>query len=128
MEVRHAFGILAQPRTIGLVGGETLEGDQRKGDVVGALMRHEIADQVAAAFRDDGEPALRIFLELRALEGIELVADEDGDGHGGRSCFLIIASVARQSRNPSAGSLRSQWRRGESTPLPDRDASATIEA
>src|SRR3954462_4816902 len=81
MEIRHALGILPQPRTIGLVGREALEGDQREGDVVGALMRHEIADQVAAAFRDDGEPALGIFLELSAFERIELVSDEDGDGH-----------------------------------------------
>src|SRR5207244_2566790 len=38
---------------------------------------------VAAAFRDDAEPVLRILLEHRALERVELVADEDGDGHGG---------------------------------------------
>src|SRR5262249_48903704 len=82
IEIRHALGILPQPRAIGLVGGEALETDQREGDVVGALMRHEVADEVAAAFRDDAEPALRIFLELGALEGIELVADERGDGHG----------------------------------------------
>src|SRR3954469_7431544 len=81
MEIRHALGILPQPRAIGLVGREALEGDQRERDVVGTLMRHEIADQIAAASRDDGEPALGIFLELSALERIELVSDEYGDGH-----------------------------------------------
>src|SRR5206468_8067546 len=79
MEIRHAVGVLPQPCPVGLVSSKAFEGDQRKRDVVGALMRHEIADQVAAAFRDDAEPALRIILELRALERIELVADEDGD-------------------------------------------------
>src|SRR3954463_4174312 len=83
LEVRHALGILPQPGAIGFIGGKALEADQRKRDVVGALMRHEIADEVATAFRDDSEPALRVILELRALERIELIADEDGDGHGG---------------------------------------------
>ena len=82
IEIGHAFGVATQPRTIGLIGGETLEGDQRERDVVGALVRHPVADEIAAAFRDDAEPAFRIFLELRALERIELVADEHGDGHG----------------------------------------------
>src|SRR3954464_7859495 len=103
VEVRHAFRILTQPGAIGLIRSQTLEGDQRKRDIVGALVRHEIADQIAAAFRDDGEPAIRILLKLRALERIELVADEDGDGHDGLLWFhTVIASAAKQSRNPSA--------------------------
>src|SRR3982750_3655018 len=107
VEVRHAFRILTQPGAIGLIRSQTLEGDQRKRDIVGALVRHEIADQLAAAFRDDGEPALRILLELRALEGIELVADEDGDGHDGLLWFhTVIARAATQSSNPSAGAAR----------------------
>jgi hypothetical protein len=37
-------------------------------------------------------------LELRALERIELVADEDGDGHDGDSdAYSVIASAAKQS-------------------------------
>jgi hypothetical protein len=46
-------------------------------------VRHPVAEQVAAAFRNDGEPVLRVLLELGALEGIELIADENGDGHDG---------------------------------------------
>src|SRR5207248_11396235 len=63
-----------------------------------------VAEQVATAFRDDGEPVLRILLELSALERIELVADENGDGHGGGSCACssVIASEAKQSIAPQA--------------------------
>src|SRR6266436_10253271 len=62
-------------------------------------MRHEIADQVAAAFRDDGEPALGIFIELRALERIDLVADEDGDGHE-ESSDACCRHCERKRSNP----------------------------
>jgi hypothetical protein len=44
-------------------------------------MRHPVSDEIAAASGNDAEPAPRILLEHRALEGIELVADENGD-HG----------------------------------------------
>jgi hypothetical protein len=37
-------------------------------------------------------------LELRALERIKLIADEDGDGHGALQMFVtVIASAAKQS-------------------------------
>ena len=74
----------ADARPVGLVGGEALERDQREGDVVGALVRHPVADEVAAAARDDLDPALGVGLERAAPEGIELVADENRDGHGAR--------------------------------------------
>src|SRR3954447_14645984 len=146
VEVRHALRILTQPGAIGFIRSQTLEGDQRKRDIVGALVRHEIADQIAAAVRDDGEPALRILLELRALERIELVADEDGDGHDGLLWFqTVIASAAKRSRNPSAEAawivsspvqncfaILSRTPRNDEQPhatrLPDRNASAIIEA
>src|SRR5262249_54640423 len=53
-------------------------------------MRHPVADQVAAAFRDDMKPVFRVLLEHRALEGVELVADEDGDGHWEPFYFHIV--------------------------------------
>src|SRR3954453_21925945 len=56
IEVGHAFAVGAQPRTVAFIGRETLERDQRERYVVGALVRHPVAEQVAAAFRDDGEP------------------------------------------------------------------------
>src|SRR5262249_9932294 len=99
VEVGHAFGVTAQPRAIGLIGGKALERDQREGDVVGALMRHPVADEVAAAARDDREPAFGIFLELRALERIELVADEHGDRHWEPRCLLSSSLRAKRS-NP----------------------------
>src|SRR3954453_23545820 len=81
LEIRLALGIAAQSCAIALISGKAGERDQSEGDVVGALMRHEIADQVAAAGRDDGEPLPRIILELRALERIDLVTNENGHGH-----------------------------------------------
>src|SRR5579862_2037531 len=90
-EIFHPFLVAAQPRTVLLVGRQTFEGDQPESDIVGAFMRHPVAEQIAAAFRDDGEPALGVFLEHRALERIDLVADENGDGHGNLSngCNVI---------------------------------------
>ena len=61
---------------------KALERDQCECNVVGAFVRHEIADQVAAAAGYDLDPAFRILLELRALERIELIADEYRHGHG----------------------------------------------
>src|ERR1700733_11599759 len=83
IEIRHAFAVGAKPRPIGFIGRETFEGNQRRRDVVGALMRHPVADQIAAASGNDGQPAFGVFLEQRALERIELVADENGNGHEG---------------------------------------------
>jgi hypothetical protein len=45
-------------------------------------VRHPVAHEVAAAFRNDRQPALRIFLKGLPFEGIELVADEYGNWHG----------------------------------------------
>jgi hypothetical protein len=61
-------------------------------------MRHEIADQVAAAFLDDGEPALGVLLEQRALERIDLVADENGDGKSASDTSL--PSLRAKRSNP----------------------------
>src|SRR3954452_19896741 len=80
IEIRHAFVVGVQPCAIHLVGREVFERDQRERDIVGALMRHPVAEQMAAAFRDDSQPAPGIGLEHRALERIDLVADEYGDG------------------------------------------------
>src|SRR5215831_3309275 len=89
LEIGVAFGIGAQAGAVGLVGGKAVEGNQRHGDVVGALVRHPVAQEIAAAARDDFQPALGVGLELGPLEGVELVADEHGHGHGG----LLAVSV-----------------------------------
>src|SRR5262245_15218643 len=82
LEVGHALRVLAQARAVGLVRREAVERDEREGDVVGALVRHPVTDEIAAALRNDGHPVLGILLELVALEGFELVADEHRHGHG----------------------------------------------
>src|SRR5258705_3670149 len=56
IEIGHAFAVGAQPRPVAFIGSQAIERDQRKRDVVGALMRHPVTEQVATAFRDDGEP------------------------------------------------------------------------
>src|SRR5690606_37023572 len=73
-------------------GSEAVEGYQPEGDVVGALVRHPVAEQLAAAGRNDGQPVLRIGLERGALERVDTVADEHGDGHDGRSCAVSVGA------------------------------------
>lgn len=80
-KIREAFGIGLQPGTIGLIVRKTWKRDQAEGDVVGPLMRHPVAKQIAAAFGNDGEPSLCVLLEQVTLERVELIADENGDGH-----------------------------------------------
>src|SRR5882724_2684261 len=86
-KIRHALAVGAKPCPIAFVGCETFEGNQRERNVVGAFMRHPVADEIAAAFRNNGQPGFCVLLEHRALERIELVADENGDGHGNLRCF-----------------------------------------
>jgi hypothetical protein len=82
-EILGAAGVRSDALPVGLVGRETVEGDQSVRDSIGALVRHPIADEIAAAARNNGQPTARILFKLVALEGIELVTDEDGDRHGG---------------------------------------------
>src|SRR5690606_34303408 len=83
LEVGAALGIGAQAGAVALVGREVLEADQAPGDVVRALAGQEVADQVAAAARDDLAPAARVVGEGGDLEGVELVADEADGVHAG---------------------------------------------
>src|SRR6266404_257261 len=72
-------------------------------------MRHEVTDEVAAAFRDDGEPALGIFLEHPPLERIELVADEDRDCH-------VEPPDLRSLRGPAQSAARRKAPRSDPVP------------
>lgn len=81
IEIRDALVIRLEPGAIGFVIRQTGKRDQPECDVVGPLMRHPVSKQIATAFRNDGKPALRVGLKEMPLERIELVADEDGDGH-----------------------------------------------
>src|SRR5690348_9980380 len=79
LEVPTPLRILAQAPLVELVGGQAVECDQAPADVVGALPRQEVADQFAAAARDDAPPGRRILPELVALGRIDLVADDADD-------------------------------------------------
>src|ERR1700736_5834844 len=67
-EVLAGLGIQLQPRPVRLVGRKALERNQAPGDVVRALVRQEIADQLATAAGDDMAPVLGVFAERLALE------------------------------------------------------------
>jgi hypothetical protein len=99
-------------------------------------MRHEIACEIAAASGNDGEPALGIFLELRALERVDLVADENGDGHDETPTLVAIVANANAAVIPGwcvapGMTVPAQWRdrlrKLENTRLPFIDASLMIE-
>src|SRR5690348_17204989 len=51
-------------------------------------MRHPVAQQLAAALRDDAQPSARIVLEIIAFERIKLVTNKDGDRHCPTPHFL----------------------------------------
>lgn len=68
VEIGDTFAIGFEPRTIGLIVREALKRDQSERDVVGALVRHPVAEQIAAALGNDREPALRVGLEKMAPE------------------------------------------------------------
>jgi hypothetical protein len=79
LEVFLRVGIRAQGLAIAFVGGEAVELDQRKGEVVGSFLGQEVAQQRAATARDDRRPGLRVTLEVRDAVGIERIADSAGD-------------------------------------------------
>jgi hypothetical protein len=65
-------------------------------------VRHPIADEIAAAARNNLHPLLRIFLEMLFLERVELIANEDGDGHRGPPDTGCAHSVPILRRDASA--------------------------
>src|SRR5262245_52153076 len=72
-EVRAPVRIGLQSSSIGLVRRKGLEPDESPGDVVGPLVRQEIAEQRSAAAGNDAAPGFRVGPERLALEGIDLV-------------------------------------------------------
>src|SRR5215472_10894836 len=82
-EVLSRFFVCPQARPVCLIGGERIEGDQTPRDIVRPLMGKKISYQVTSAAGNDAAPILGVLLELVPLEGIDLVADEAGDRHGG---------------------------------------------
>src|SRR5439155_23942816 len=84
--IRASFRDGLQSRPGELVRREALARDQSPGDVVGALVRKEIADEVSATTRDDARPVLSILPESVALERVDLVPDETGHSHARSRC------------------------------------------
>src|ERR1700743_2423858 len=81
-EVCLRLWILSQPRLIALVRIQAVECDQAPAHIVRPLVWKEIANQMAAATRDDAAPVLRILSECIALIRIDLVTDDARDNHG----------------------------------------------
>src|SRR5262245_35581752 len=104
-EVGCAFTIGLEPRAVGFVGGEAVARNQPIADVVGALMRHPKAEKISAALGNNGEPPPGVVFEGVALKRVELVADEERDGHGsllGSSAHILprcVESMLRISPN-----------------------------
>jgi hypothetical protein len=76
-----------------------------------SLMGHPVADQIAAAARNDVEPALRVSLERIATEWIELIADENREGHWASPCWEgngdgAPSEIFGRSRNDDAHARR----------------------
>lgn len=80
-KIREPLPVSFQPGTIAFVVRQTRKRDQSERDVVGPLMRHPVAQQIAPAFGNDGEPALRVGFEQMLFERVELISNKDGDGH-----------------------------------------------
>src|ERR1044071_690311 len=57
-EVRKGLGIRTQTRAVSFICGKAIERDQSPGNVVGAFMRQEVADEMPAATRNDAPPIL----------------------------------------------------------------------
>ena len=67
-EILMRFGIGFQLCAVGFIRSQTIEPNQTPRHIVGALVRKEIPDQVAAASRNDSAPILGV-----VFEGISLV-------------------------------------------------------
>jgi len=80
-EVFAGFGVLAETRAVCLVRGKGIKGDETPCDVVGAFVREEVADEMAAEARDDASPGCGVLVEALALKWVDLVANEAGNRH-----------------------------------------------
>lgn len=74
-EIGGTFGVLFDAGFVAFVGTEAVEGDESPGDVVCALVRKKIANQMASAARNDAAPVFGVLLECVALEWINLIAN-----------------------------------------------------
>src|SRR6202040_2115781 len=89
--------IRLQSRSIRFVRRKTLECDQTPGHIVGPFVRKEVAEEIAAAARDDRPPVLGILPELLFLERIDLIADHAGDSHGKKNATCRAETLRLRS-------------------------------
>lgn len=90
-EVVERLTVRLQPRPVRFIRREAVKGDQAPRHVIGPLVRHEVAHEMAAASRNDAAPILSVLFEPIALKWIDLVADDAGHGHGDSP--VLIGSV-----------------------------------
>src|SRR5262245_39974585 len=79
-EIGERLTVSPQRQAIGFVGRQAVERDQSPGDVVRALVRQEVPQQVPAAAWDDASPVFGVLVERFLLKRIDLIPDETGDG------------------------------------------------
>ena len=81
VEILKRLPIRLQTCSVMIVRGEAVERDQPPCNVVCALMREEISDEVPTASRNNAAPVLGVLFETVALEWVDLIADDAGDLH-----------------------------------------------
>src|SRR5260370_4586149 len=81
VELLTRFLTRLQTCSVMIVRGEAVERDQPPCNVVCALMREEISDEVPTASRNNAAPVLGVLFETVALEWVDLIADNAGDLH-----------------------------------------------
>ncbi len=97
LEVGAAFRISFQACPIGFIRGQAVEADQAPRYVVRAFVRYEVAQQIAAAARNDTPPVFCVLAEGGALEGIDFVANKAGN-HSARAFYRDSATIVLQRR------------------------------
>src|SRR5579872_257548 len=80
-EVLPGAGMGPETPAIGFIGSETRKRDEAPPDVVGPLVRQEIAYEVSPTFGNDAPPVARVLREGVALKRIDLIPDDARD-HG----------------------------------------------
>jgi len=81
VEVGATILIDFQARTVGLICGQAVEGDQSPSHIIGSFVRQKVANQIAATTWNDATPVFSILLEFLTLKRVDFVADKAGDGH-----------------------------------------------
>lgn len=76
LEIGCTLSIGLEARPISFVCRQALKRNQPIRNVVGALVRHPITDELAAAFGNDSQPIARLLLKALAFVRIKLISNE----------------------------------------------------